>query len=112
MVDGFQDARARRSDTGTDENLAIGAGQNGDIATGALDDGNIAKQLAELDGRHRDGVADEIHDVAWLGVGRLGPQPIVTGGKARGNPRSRCRNHSVTGFRDSAKTSRPSGLSS
>ena len=48
VVDGFEDARPCRGDAGIDKQFAVGACQNGDVATRALDDRDIATQLVEL----------------------------------------------------------------
>jgi hypothetical protein len=55
---------------GIDKQFPVGACQDGDIATRALDDRDIAAQLVELNGRFRCVAANQVHDVAWLGGSR------------------------------------------
>jgi hypothetical protein len=85
VVDGFEDAGARRGDAGIDKQFAVGACQDGDVATRALDDRDIAAQLVELNGRFRRLVADQVHDVAWLGSGFRGTEPAAAGVEASGD---------------------------
>jgi hypothetical protein len=51
VVDGFEDAGARRGDAGIDKQFAVGACRDGDVATRALDVRDIPAQLVELNGR-------------------------------------------------------------
>src|SRR3982074_3222150 len=64
---GFQDSRAGCGDACINEPLAVGPRHDGDIATGALEDSDLAAQFVNVDGRFRSIVTDQIHDVAGLG---------------------------------------------
>ena len=66
-VHGIKDTGARSGDAGIDKHFAVGACQDGDVATRSLDDRDIAAQLVELDGRFRRVIANQVHDFAWLG---------------------------------------------
>ena len=71
-VGGLQDSLAGRGDSGIDEHLAIGTGQDSDIAARAFKDADVAAQSMDLDGRLGRVITDQIHDIACLGVGLRG----------------------------------------
>src|SRR5262249_21307805 len=81
----FQDSLARYSDSSIDENLAVNAGQDGDIPPRALKDTNATTQFVDLDWRLAGLVADQIYKVSRLGVGSRGNQPASGGNKSSGD---------------------------
>src|SRR5689334_21273185 len=85
IVDRFENAGARPGDAGIDKKFAIGARQDSDVAPRTLDDRDIAAQLVELNGRFRCVVANQVHDVAWLGSGLCGAEPAAVGAEASGD---------------------------
>src|SRR6516162_4335121 len=84
-VGSFQDSPARRSDSCINENLAVTAGQDSDIAPRSLKYTNPATQPVDLDWRLGGLVADQVYNVSRLGVGLRGTQPAAGGDKASGN---------------------------
>src|SRR5260370_34847669 len=83
-VGGVQDSRTGWGDSGIDERLAIGTGQDSDIAARALENADVAAQPVDLDGRLGGGATDQIHDIACFGVGLRGAQPAACGCKRGG----------------------------
>jgi len=57
--EGLGDLRTRSRDTGIDEEFAIGARQDGNVAAGALENADIVSQLVGLDRRYRGAVLDQ-----------------------------------------------------
>src|SRR5258708_39781450 len=76
---GLWDSRAGRGDSGIDEHLAIGTGKDSDIAARALEDADVTAQPMDLDGRLGGIIADQIPDIACLGIGLRGVQPAACG---------------------------------
>ena len=52
-IGGFEDLRAGCGDACINEHLAVGPRHDGDIATGALEDADLAAQFVNVDGRFR-----------------------------------------------------------
>src|SRR5258708_37598915 len=84
-IGGFEDSRAGCGDACINEHLAVGPRHDGDIATGALEDADLAAQFVNVDGRFRSIVTDQIHDVAGLGERLSWREPPAGRGE-----RSRC----------------------
>lgn len=84
-VHGIKDTGARSGDAGIDKHFAVGACQDGDVATRSLDDRDIAAQLVELDGRFRRVIANQVHDFAWLGGGIGRTEPAAVGVETSGD---------------------------
>jgi hypothetical protein len=61
-----------------DEHLAIGAGQDRDIAARTFENADIATQLVNFYRRLGSIVADQFDDVAGLGIGLRGRQPAFS----------------------------------
>ena len=66
---GLQDPRTRRGDSSVDEHLAVGTGEDRDVAARALEDADVATKLMNLDGSLGRIFADQFHDVAGFGIG-------------------------------------------
>ena len=83
-VGGLQDSGTGCGDSGIDEHLAIGTGQDSDIAARALENADVAAQPMDLDGRLGGVITDQIYDIACFRVGLRGAQPRARGCKRGG----------------------------
>jgi hypothetical protein len=75
------DLGTRYADAGVDEHLAVGAGQNGDVAPGAFEDADIVAQSVRDDRRNGGAVLDQADEAAGLREGFTRGQPPVGGGE-------------------------------
>src|SRR5262245_30159372 len=71
----LENPQARRRDARIDEDLAIRAGQHGNVPAGPFENGDITPQLMDLDWAPGSLVADQVHDVAGLGENISWAQP-------------------------------------
>src|SRR5262249_11411326 len=81
----FQDSPARCRDSSINENLAVHASQDGDIAPRALKYTNAATQPVDLDWRLGRLAADQVYNVSCLSVGLRGTQTASGGSKSGGD---------------------------
>jgi hypothetical protein len=79
-IERFGELRARYADAGIDHDLAILAGENGDIAAGSLEYADVVSQSVRRDRRSRGAVFDQADQTAGFREGLARRQPSAQGG--------------------------------
>ncbi|WP_430640250.1 hypothetical protein [Bradyrhizobium diazoefficiens] len=72
---------ARHADAGIDQELAVGPGQDGDVAAGAFEHADIVAKPGGRDRRNCRTVLDQADEAARLGVGLARCEPSGGGGE-------------------------------
>ena len=77
------DLRARHADARIDQHLAIGPGEDGNVAAGAFEDADIVSQPVGDDRRYRGAILDQADEAARLRERLARRQPACRGGVSR-----------------------------